>query len=216
MATILESPSNVESQTNFDSDENLIVPLDFVCPLTLEVMNDPVISKHGKNFERSAILNWLGLGHGSCPLTRKPMRLSDIITDHRLRMRIYSWKKKNCCDIHLYHQGTFYDSSCCEGILGFITIEQDRTERTEDDPIIITEQQQRQTSLQQFGSRSIRLQQGLLSRMSLTLGQTSTTNSTRRSEVDHPLSHQTNAQQQSLQGFRNSTSFLRFMRPRRN
>ena len=34
-------------------------PEKFICPLTLEVMEHPVMSKYGHNFERSAIMEWL-------------------------------------------------------------------------------------------------------------------------------------------------------------
>jgi hypothetical protein len=70
------------------------VPQDFLCPITLQVMNLPLISRHGHNFERSAILKWLG--HSSlCPLTRKPLRPSDLFPNCHLEQRIRFWRLNN-------------------------------------------------------------------------------------------------------------------------
>ena len=35
------------------------IPDRFFCPLTLEVMQDPVVTRFGNNFERKAIVEWI-------------------------------------------------------------------------------------------------------------------------------------------------------------
>ena len=49
------------SQTSYlDDDDYGDAPEFLVCPITQEVMEDPVITSDGHTFERSAIEAWLG------------------------------------------------------------------------------------------------------------------------------------------------------------
>lgn len=50
------------------------VPHSFICPLTQDIMKDPVIDPEGNSYEREAILEWLnrdGTGVGTSPVTRR-------------------------------------------------------------------------------------------------------------------------------------------------
>lgn len=70
-------------------------PAEFVCSLTMDLMEDPVVSRYGQSYERMAICEWLALGHDTCPMTRQPLRLSGLITNYALRTRIERWKRDN-------------------------------------------------------------------------------------------------------------------------
>ena len=63
------------------------VPDEFICPLTLDVMVEPIVSREGHNYEREAILNWVA-EHGTSPLTRKPMRPSQLVPNRALQAQI--------------------------------------------------------------------------------------------------------------------------------
>ena len=68
-------------------------PEHFVCPLTLEVMDDPVqhkVTKH--NYERGAILHWIYFGNATCPLTRQPLDPSDFQDNQTLQKEIRAWR----------------------------------------------------------------------------------------------------------------------------
>ncbi|KAG7345064.1 U-box domain containing protein [Nitzschia inconspicua] len=84
------------SDDNSSSSEDVIddVPEEFLCPLTLCVMKDPVVSKYGKNYDRAAIIQWLANGHQSCPLTRQPLSLSSLVPNNSLRKSIQQWKEE--------------------------------------------------------------------------------------------------------------------------
>lgn len=83
------------------NDEDMLeVPEQFICPITQELMKDPVVTKYGQSYERAAILEWIAKGK-DCPLTRQPLSLSGIITNHSLRSQIRSWQVKNELDITL-------------------------------------------------------------------------------------------------------------------
>ena len=60
---------------------------DLLCPITLEVMRDPVIASDGHSYERAAIERWLA-GHRTSPLTGRALPHGDLIPNHRLRSLI--------------------------------------------------------------------------------------------------------------------------------
>jgi hypothetical protein len=78
------------------------IPSDFICPITMEIMVHPLATRYGQNFERSAIIMWLGQGSGECPLTRKQLKISDLIHNHYLAAEIQKWREINgiCCNVN--------------------------------------------------------------------------------------------------------------------
>ena len=82
-------------------DHCTATPDHFICPLTLEVMDDPVqhkVTKH--NYERGAILHWIYFGNATCPLTRQPLDPSHLDDNQELQKEIRAWRgeeKSNVC-----------------------------------------------------------------------------------------------------------------------
>lgn len=60
------------------------LPLSFYCPLTQEVMEDPVIDHEGNSYERAAITNWLER-NATSPITRSPLQLFQLSPNRALR-----------------------------------------------------------------------------------------------------------------------------------
>lgn len=73
------------------------VPSYFVCPISLELMHDPVTLSSGQTFDRRSIEKWLDNGHNTCPVTRHPINAEeeDPIPNHVLRRMIQSWCVQN-------------------------------------------------------------------------------------------------------------------------
>lgn len=74
------------------ANQTVQFPDDFRCPISLEVMSDPVILSSGHTFDRSSIQRWLDAGHRTCPITKLP--LSDppsLIPNHALRSLISNY-----------------------------------------------------------------------------------------------------------------------------
>jgi Mg-chelatase subunit ChlD len=69
---------------------NAAYPTEFMCPISMDLMTDPVIGNDGHTYERSAITEWLSIHHVS-PLTRQPMVLTDIKPNFALRGAIERW-----------------------------------------------------------------------------------------------------------------------------
>ena len=67
-------------------------PEDFVCPITLEVMSDPVIASDGHGYERHAIRTVIDTGSALSPLTREQLA-ADVYPNIRLRQRIAAWRR---------------------------------------------------------------------------------------------------------------------------
>ncbi|XP_020572397.1 U-box domain-containing protein 44-like [Phalaenopsis equestris] len=72
----------------------------FVCPLTKQVMRDPVSIENGQTFEREAIEKWFKECRCSgqrpvCPLTLKELSNTDLNPSIALRHTIEEWTKRN-------------------------------------------------------------------------------------------------------------------------
>lgn len=72
----------------------------FVCPLTKQVMSDPVTLENGQTFEREAIEKWFKECKESgrklvCPLTLKELKNSDLKPSIALRNTIEEWIARN-------------------------------------------------------------------------------------------------------------------------
>lgn len=49
----------------------------FICPISQEVMKDPVITPYGHCYDRESITDWLS-SHRTDPLTNQPLSLEDL------------------------------------------------------------------------------------------------------------------------------------------
>lgn len=72
----------------------------FVCPLTKQVMRDPVTLENGQTFEREAIEKWFKECRESgrklvCPLTQRELRSTDLNPSLALRNTIEEWSARN-------------------------------------------------------------------------------------------------------------------------
>ena len=68
-------------------------PVEFLCPITLSMMGDPVVANDGHSYERAAIATWLET-HDSSPQTREPMGSSALVPNHALRGQIAEWRTR--------------------------------------------------------------------------------------------------------------------------
>ncbi|KAE9606826.1 hypothetical protein Lal_00025941 [Lupinus albus] len=67
------------------------VPTVFICPISLEPMQDPVTLCTGQTYERSNILKWFSLGHFTCPTTMQELWDDSITPNTTLYRLIYTW-----------------------------------------------------------------------------------------------------------------------------
>nr|XP_043631656.1 U-box domain-containing protein 4-like [Erigeron canadensis]XP_043631657.1 U-box domain-containing protein 4-like [Erigeron canadensis] len=71
------------------------IPPDFCCPLSLELMTDPVIVASGQTYERVYIRNWIALGLTVCPKTMQTLAHTNLIPNYTVKALIANW-----CETH--------------------------------------------------------------------------------------------------------------------
>ena len=67
--------------------EITFVPREFYCPITGDLMNEPVLGKDGHSYEKSEIFQWLSTNKTS-PLTRRPLTTDDLVDNLPLKRSI--------------------------------------------------------------------------------------------------------------------------------
>lgn len=63
-------------------------PASFYCPVSMELMSDPVMVATGHTYDRSCIEKWLAQGNRTCPVTGMRLRHLELVPNHALRNAI--------------------------------------------------------------------------------------------------------------------------------
>ena len=69
------------------------IPQEFLCPINLTIMKDPVIMPDGQTYERKAIEKALKISPFS-PITKKPLNIKDATTNYALKSMIEKYMQK--------------------------------------------------------------------------------------------------------------------------
>ncbi len=77
-----------------DNNNNFDIPFTFICPLTKNIMKEPVITKYGSNYEKNAIENYLKENKKD-PLTGNPLSLNMLKPNLKLKLAIEDYIKNN-------------------------------------------------------------------------------------------------------------------------
>ena len=78
------------------SIKNLVIPRDFVCPISMEMMTDPVVTSAGNTYDRQHIEQWL-ISNNTDPLTNiiiEPYLFPNILIKKLIRTYIENEQKK--------------------------------------------------------------------------------------------------------------------------
>ncbi|KAH9328261.1 hypothetical protein KI387_000369, partial [Taxus chinensis] len=71
------------------------VPEEFRCPISLQLMSDPVIISSGQTYERVCIEKWFSEGHDTCPKTQQTLSYLSVTPNYCVKGLIASWCEKN-------------------------------------------------------------------------------------------------------------------------
>ncbi|KAJ4972188.1 hypothetical protein NE237_005287 [Protea cynaroides] len=72
--------------------EDIDIPSRFICPISLEIMKDPVTVSSGITFDRESIERWIFTSKNStCPISRQPLSDTDLTPNQTLRRLIQAW-----------------------------------------------------------------------------------------------------------------------------
>ncbi|KAB1208190.1 U-box domain-containing protein 11 [Morella rubra] len=69
----------------------VVIPEDFLCPISLELMKDPVIVATGQTYERAYIQRWIDSGNATCPKTQQKLENFTLTPNYVLRSLIAQW-----------------------------------------------------------------------------------------------------------------------------
>ncbi|GJN22167.1 hypothetical protein PR202_gb09709 [Eleusine coracana subsp. coracana] len=93
-------PANVDPQSNDETKgssdkvkkpDAVTIPEDFRCPISLELMRDPVIVSTGQTYERAFIQRWIDCGNRTCPKTQQKLQNLTLTPNYVLRSLILQW-----------------------------------------------------------------------------------------------------------------------------
>ncbi|KAE8707034.1 U-box domain-containing protein 4 [Hibiscus syriacus] len=73
----------------------VLIPSNFICPLSLELMTEPVIVASRKTYEHAFIKKWIDLGLTMCPKTRQKLTHTNLIPNYTVKALIANWCESN-------------------------------------------------------------------------------------------------------------------------
>ncbi|XP_022771280.1 U-box domain-containing protein 3-like isoform X2 [Durio zibethinus] len=80
---------------HFEPTSGILIPPYFLCPLSLELMLDPVIVASGQTYDRASIQKWLDIGLTICPKTRQTLTHTNLIPNYTVKAMVASWCEEN-------------------------------------------------------------------------------------------------------------------------
>jgi hypothetical protein len=112
-----DATDSSEGEKSLINHRSPVIPDDFRCPISLELMKDPVIVSTGQTYERSCIQKWLDAGHKTCPKTQQTLLHTALTPNYVLKSLIALWCDSNGVELPK-KQGNCktkkYESSECD------------------------------------------------------------------------------------------------------
>jgi len=87
-----DKKKDVNDNTNYELDEEY-APNEFYCPISKEIMRDPVIARDGQSYEREKIIAWF-LRKNISPVTGQILDSTDVISNINLKKLIAEFMQK--------------------------------------------------------------------------------------------------------------------------
>ncbi|KAL2233712.1 UNVERIFIED_CONTAM: U-box domain-containing protein 45 [Sesamum indicum] len=88
--------SSLSYKSNFRRSEHMPVPPEELrCPISLQLMYDPVIIASGLTYERVCMERWFADGHNTCPKTQQLLPHLSLIPNYSVEGLVASWCEQN-------------------------------------------------------------------------------------------------------------------------
>ncbi|CAN1149150.1 U-box domain-containing protein 14 [Linum perenne] len=104
-----------DAERGFIKHRSPVIPDDFRCPISLELMKDPVIVSTGQTYERSCIQKWLDAGHKTCPKTQQTLLHTALTPNYVLKSLISLWCESNGVELPK-HQTAYRNRKLGSGV----------------------------------------------------------------------------------------------------
>lgn len=108
--TTEESPAQLTSSRDRNSllssssqSAVLNIPDEFRCPISLDLMRDPVIVSSGHTYDRSSIAQWINSGHHTCPKSGQRLIHMALIPNYALKSLVHQWCQENNIPLEDYY-----------------------------------------------------------------------------------------------------------------
>ena len=73
---------------------SFVIPKEYVCPISMELMVDPVVAQDGLTYERESIARWFSTGKTRSPVTNAELPDQTLIQNHAVRGMIEAYRGK--------------------------------------------------------------------------------------------------------------------------
>ncbi|KAJ6726885.1 U BOX DOMAIN-CONTAINING [Salix purpurea] len=80
------------------------IPDEFRCPISLDLMKDPVIVASGHTYDRNSIARWINSGHHTCPKSGQRLIHTALMPNYALKSLLHQWCQDN--DVPLIENST--------------------------------------------------------------------------------------------------------------
>lgn len=80
---------------NKKSGQMALPPEELRCPISLQLMSDPVIIASGQTYERACIEKWFNDGHNTCPKTQQKLAHLSLTPNYCVKGLVASWCEQN-------------------------------------------------------------------------------------------------------------------------
>ncbi|CAI0423883.1 unnamed protein product [Linum tenue] len=86
-----DSESQRSTSKDMTAEAATNIPPDFRCPISLDLMRDPVVVATGQTYDRESIALWIESGHNTCPKTGQNLAHTSLIPNRALKNLISMW-----------------------------------------------------------------------------------------------------------------------------
>lgn len=89
------SSFNFKPNNNMEPGQMALPPEELRCPISLQLMYDPVIIASGQTYEKVCIEKWFGDGHSNCPKTQQNLPHLYLTPNYCVKGLVASWCEQN-------------------------------------------------------------------------------------------------------------------------
>ncbi|KAG4181619.1 hypothetical protein ERO13_A10G239100v2 [Gossypium hirsutum] len=97
------------------------VPDEFRCPISLDLMKDPVIVASGHTYDRSSIAQWINTGHYTCPKSGQRLIHMALIPNYALKSLLHQWCQENNIPLTECSSNAESEKKMCEKVVDHIS-----------------------------------------------------------------------------------------------
>ncbi|XP_062157253.1 U-box domain-containing protein 1-like [Alnus glutinosa] len=86
---------NIDHDTSSSQTVVPNIPDEFRCPISLDLMRDPVIVASGHTYDRNSIAQWINSGHYTCPKSGQTLLHMALVPNYALKSLMQQWSEEN-------------------------------------------------------------------------------------------------------------------------